>query len=577
MSSERRAAVPSTPVTETGVEVSDRTQAAWGHRPPDMCLRGASVLLASGEVLRRDVAIVGSGIVAVAEDLNLPGELTIDLSAKTIVPGYVEPHSHTLGPLSTGSYCGAALARGTSCVMSDDSFAYTFMSVEQYGPMLDISERLPMILRWSLRLDRPRSLPLSALHHLIERTDVGQLGELMTRPLLDELPAEIAELIAHARALGLRIEGHSPGASGRTLAVAAAAGVTADHESQRGEELLERLRAGMWAFIRYTDLLRDAPTIVAGVLERGISLERTAFTTDWSLPPWIVRQGVIDGAIRAALQAGLRAEEAYACATRRPASYMGLDAHLGVLAPGRLANLNVLEDLLEPLPSRVFSLGREVARDGELLVNVPDIDWHALGAPAWSELRSGPPREIYRGSPTDPVISLESASMVRLGSGSQPGGGEDPIMCLALDPKARSYSRAAIHGLPSGLEGIVSTLTPQRLLIATGADPAAIERCVEAVIEVGGGIAYQRDGRLKLLPLPVGGVLTDAPFAEVLSFWESAGRLFAELGHALPDPICTLLYLASSSLPGARFTARGLLDTRRGELIEPARPLEGAW
>jgi adenine deaminase len=542
-----------------------------------MCLRGASLLLASGEVLKRDVAIVGARIVAVAEDLNLPGELTLDLGAKTIVPGYVEPHSHTLGPLSTGSYCGAALARGTSCVMSDDSFAYTFMSAEQYGPMLDISERLPMILRWSLRLDRPRSVPLSALHRLIERPDVGQLGELMTRPLLDELPADIAELLVHARALGLRIEGHSPGASGRTLGVAAAAGVSADHESQRGEELLERLRAGMWAFIRYTDLLRDAPTIVAGALERGTSLERTAFTTDWSLPPWIAGEGLIDGAIRAALQAGLRAEEAYACATRRPASYMGLDAHLGVLAPGRLANLNVLEDLLEPLPGRVFSLGREVARDGELLVEVPDIDWRALGAPPWSELRGGPPREIYRGSPTeDPVISLESASMIRLGSGAQQGE-DPPIVCLALDPRARSYSRAAIHGLPAGLEGIASTLTPQRLLIATGADPAAIERCVEAVIEAGGGIAYQRDGILELLPLPVGGVLTDAPFEDVLSFWESTGRLFAELGHALPDPICTLLYLASSSLPGARFTARGLLDTRRGELIDPARSLEGAW
>jgi adenine deaminase len=530
------------------------------------------VLLASGEFAERDIAIVGARIVAVAEDLVLPGEHWIDLRGKTVVPGYVEPHSHTLGPLSVGSYCGQALVHGTACVVSDDSFVYGFMPPGQYTRMLDVSERLPMVLRWSLRLDTPRTVPLSTLSWLIERADVAQLGELMTRPLLDELPAEVAELIARARSLGLRVEGHSPGASARTLGAAAAAGVTADHESRRGDELIERLRAGLWAFIRYTDLLRDAPAIVAEVNERGISLERAAFTADWSLPPWIARHGIIDAAIRSALAAGMAPEQAYACASWRPASYLSLDAHLGVVAPGRLASVNVLDDPSDPLPRRVFSLGREVARDGELLLDMPDVEWPALGAPRWSDSRRGPSLETYRLGSGDPVISLESSSMLQPGPGSHGGG---PITCVALDPAMKSFSRAAIHGLPERLEGIASTLTPQRLLVAVGADPTAIARCVDAVIGLGGGIAYQHDGSLECLVLPVGGVVTDAPFLDVLSFWESAGALFADLGHALPDPLSTLLYVGSSSLPGARFTDRGLLDTRSGALIEPARPLEG--
>jgi adenine deaminase len=558
------------PLWETGHEVAERTRTAWGHRPPDVLLRGARVLLATGEILARDVAIVGRRIAAVAEDLVAGGEVTIDLAGKTLVPGYVEPHCHTLGPLSIGSYCSQALLHGVSCVVSDDSFVYGFLQPRQYPPMLDVSRLLPLVLRWSLRLEGPRTVPLAAVAELTARADVSQVGELMTRPVLDDLPDEVAEILAAARSAGLRVEGHSPGASARTLGVAAAAGITADHESRRGEELLERLRCGLWAFIRHTDLLRDTPAIVTAALEQGISLERTGFTTDWSLPPWIARHGIIDAVIAAALEAGMEPAEAYACASRRPATYLSLDAHLGVIAPGRLANVNVLADVREPLPERVFSCGIEVARDGGLLIDVPDVDWERLGAPPWSERRRGPLASTYQPAPEDVEISLESAQMVRLGRGEHAG---EPLVCVAVDPGSETFARAAIHGLPGRLEGIASTLTPRRLLVAAGADPAAIGRCVDAVMEHGGGIAYQRDGALRLLALPVGGVLTTAPFTRVLEFWDDAERTFSELGHTLADPLSTLLYIGSDSLPGARFNARGLVDTRAGQVIEPARQL----
>jgi len=556
-------------LTETGHEVSERTRIAWGHRAPDLVLRGARVLLASGEFANRDIGILGTRIAVVAENLVAPGELSVDLAGRTIVPGYIEPHCHTFGPLSIGSYCGQALIHGTAGIVSDDSFVYGFLRPEQYPPMLDFSERAPLVLRWSLRLEGPRTVPLTAVAQMMQRSDVAQLGELMTRPVLDHLPPEVAELIAAARSSGLRVEGHSPGASAKTLGVAAAAGVSADHESQRGEELIERLRCGFWAFIRYTDLLRDAPIIVGELVAQGISMERTAFTSDWSLPPWIARHGIIDAAVASALQAGMDPADAYASASRRPAGYLSLDAHLGAVAPGRLASLNVLNDVTEPTPQRVFSVGREVARDGRLLIDVPDVDWQGLGAPRWSRRRAGPAEAIFRPAPDDPEISLESSSMIRPGRGAHVG---KALICVALDPDRETFTRAAIYGLPAGLEGIASTLTPRRLLVAVGSDPVAIARCVDTVVKAGGGIALQQADAVHLLALPVGGVLTSAPFAEVLAFWDRASRLFSELGHDLADPLSTLLYIGSDSLPGARFNAQGLLDTRAGHLIATSRP-----
>ena len=559
------------PLCQSGSEVAERTRTAWGHRPPDLLLRGARVMLATGELLERDVGIVGRRIAVVGEGLLAPGEKTIDLAGKAIVPGYVEPHCHSLGPLSTGTYCGQALLHGTACVVSDDSFVYGFLRPEQYPPMLDLSARLPLVLRWSLRLEGPRTVPLEAVSRLLERPDVAQVGEVMNRPGLDDLAADLAEVIAAARTRGLRVEGHAPGASARTLGVGAAAGITADHEARAADELIERLRIGLWAPIRHTDLLRDAARILPEIVGRGISLERASFTTDWSLPPWIARSGLIDAVIEVAIAAGMDPAEAYACASRRPATYLGLDADLGVIAPGRSASLNVLDDVENPFPSRVFSLGAEVARDGELLIDMPDVDWDGLGAPRWSERRRGPVEETYRSAADDPVISLESASLTRPGC-TLPG--TTPIVCIAIDPDTDSFTRVAIHGLPDRLEGIASTLTPRRLMVAAGADGDAIGRCIDAVMEVGGGIAYQHEGRLKRLALPVGGVLTTAPFHEVVAFWDEAKLLFSDLGHTLPDPLSTLLYIGSDSLPGARFNARGLVDTRPGTLIRAARPVE---
>jgi adenine deaminase len=432
--------------------------------------------------------------------------------------------------------------------------------------MLDVSGAMPLVLRWSLRLETPRSIPYRLVAALLERDDVIQIGEVITRQALVDPEPEISEILAEVRSRGLRAEGHGPGASEPTLQAGAAAGLSADHEARTGAELRDRLRAGMWAFIRHTDLLRDARGIVAEMLAAGTPFERTAFTSDWSLPPWIASEGTIDATIAEAMRGGLDPATAYACATLRPATYEGLDQQVGAIAPGRVASLNVLGDPATPTPQRVFSLGREVARDGELLVEVPDIEWERLDAPPWTRRAAGPPADAYRLRDDDPEIYLEAASMIRRGRG--PGG--EPIAAIGIEEPTMRLTRARAYGFPPGLEGFASTLTPRRLLVALGGDPEALERCVDATVAAGGGIALRHRGELLVLPLPFGGAITQAPFARVETFWRAVAAAFAELGSDLVDPISTLLYIGASGLPGARFAERGLIDTRAGEIIRPS-------
>jgi adenine deaminase len=551
-------------------ELIRRNEVGWNRAPAELVLSGGRVLVPTGELLALDVAIVGSRIAAVADDLVVPGARRVDVAGKVVVPGYIDSHTHALGPYSAGAYVGEALKRGTTYVTTDDAHAYGLLSEAGYREMLALSDVVPMVLRWSLRPEAaPRRLSrVDAVQLAAHWPQVAQVGELATHPELRELDDDLAEMLAGARNAGVLIEGHNPGASQRTLGVAASAGVTADHEAITATEVIARLRVGLWAFLRHNGLRADVPTIVPELLASGVSLERIGLTADGPTPTWISRHGMLENAIRAAIVAGMEPSEAYAIATWRPASYIGLGAHLGAVAPGRLACLNVLADEHEPMPELVVSLGREVARDGELLLPIPEIPWERLSPTPWSRRVERIALDAYQARPDDPDVTLESQALVRSG----PGTGS-PAICFVFDPQTERFTRGRMYGLPPGLRALASTLTPERLLVAVGDSPAALKQCVDAIFDAGGGIAYADENEVQTLALPVGGAITAAPFAVISGFYSRLDEYVASLGHEFAQPVTTLLFIADDGLPGARFLADGLTDVRRGKIVAPSVPV----
>ena len=557
---------------KTAAHLTARLRTAWDPQHAETIFRGGLVFLPTGEVAARDVAVVAGRIAAVGTDLVSGGADIVDVAGATLVPAYIEPHAHIFGPLSVASYLSAATPRGTGAIVSDDSFTYSFLDAAQHDTVLDVANRLPVRLLWSLRADLDaRQLPVRTLLDAMDRPDVHQIGEILVRAALTDIDSDVADVLAAAHGRGLRIEGHAPGASIRTIGVAAAAGITADHEAMSGADVIERLRLGLWAHLRHNGVLPSVTTIVPELLAAGVSWERTTFTVDWSLPPWMATHGTIDAAIGAALEAGLPAEQAYLSATLRPASYLRIDEDLGAIAPGRLASINVLAGLGEPTPQRVFLAGQEVARDGVLIEAMPDVAWDKVDPPAWSPRTRGPSEDTFRLDGTEPSIVLVNASLLRPGD----GGLSDPLCAVAIHPDTGMAARAAVYGWPGGLRALVSTLNPLRLLVAVGARSDALVRCVDAVIGAGGGIAFETAEGLRLLPLSVGGAISREPFGIISEFWGDAEEHLRSLGHGYPDPLATLLYMATASLPGARFTNAGVVDTKPGVVLSP--PFMPTW
>jgi adenine deaminase len=558
-------------LADSSAELRARNQCAWGHRPPDVVLTGGRVLVASGELLQLDVAILGRRIVAVAPSLASAGVRTVDVGGRYLVPGYVEPHGHAFAPLSPSQYLGRVLETGTTCTTTDDYHLNQFLPAGSYGRLLDHTSALPLVVRWSLRVEpqATRTLDFAGLQALLARPEIVQLGELPARPDLEHLDEPLAQLLAQARAAGRRIDGHNPGATQRTLTAAGASGVTADHEALSADDVMARLRTGLWAFLRHSSLRPDIPQLVPALVDSALSLERVALTVDGSTPAWMARHGFVNAAIGAAIEAGMAPFEAYASATWRPAAYMRIDEHLGAIAPGRLANINVLGALEDPMPESVISMGREVAREGRLTVSLPAVPWDALGARPWSQRAAGPALGTFRPEPEDPAVRLVSTVILREGAGDGPG-----LSCVALDPLSGRGTRARLHGLAPRVRAVASTMTFNRLLVVIGSDPQAMKRTADAVFAAGGGIAYDDGERVDLLELPIGGVISEAPFGHVAGFCERLERHLAELGHPFADPLYTLHFLTTDSLPAVRFTREGLLRVKTGEIISPAVELD---
>jgi adenine deaminase len=556
----------------TSDDLKQQIAAAWGRTPAAVVVRGGRVLLPTDEFIRADIAIVRGRIVCVAPDLVASGSDEIDATGKFIVPGYIEPHAHIFGPLSVASYVGEAVCRGTAGIVADDSFLYSFLDADQHDLALDVSAQVPILLRWSLRADsRPRGYSLEQMLTKLNRKDVIQVGEILVRSDLSDPSDALLAVLSAARERELRIEGHIPGGSFTTIGAAAAAGVSGDHEAMRCEEVVNRLRSGMWAHLRHNGVLPDVPRLVPELLERRISLERTTLTVDWTLPPWIKDVGLIDAALAAAMSAGLPPAQAYASATRRAATYLGVDRHLGLLAPGRAATFNVLDDEASPTPRSVYIGGTEVAHNGRLSHPIADVDWKSVSPPRWSRRTRGPELENFLGADNLPAIFQQSSSMVREGTG--PGG--DALECIAIDPATESVTRATIYGWPGRLRALASTLTPLRILVAVGSDPRALHVCIDAIIRAGGGAAVMIESGLLVLPLSVGGAISSEPFSVINDFWTQADQALRSLGYQFGDPIASLLYLATESLPGARFTSAGLVETKTGRVI--AAPRTALW
>lgn len=169
------------------------------------------------------------------------------------------------------------------------------------------------------------------------------------------------------------VEGHGSGL--RDLAsinAFAAAGLSSDHEAWTPEEAWDKLRRGIFIEIRPHSM----PDIIKGLLERGLrDWSQVAFATDDRSASDTLKMGATDYNVRLAIESGLAPEIAYQCVSINPARHMRLTPFVGSIAPGRFADLVMLDKAATVSISEVWADGEQVSEGKTFTGHLPRIDW----------------------------------------------------------------------------------------------------------------------------------------------------------------------------------------------------------
>jgi len=468
------------------------------------------------------------------------------------------------------------LAQGTTAVVADPHEIANVLGTDGIHWLLDSCEDLPLdvfVMASSCvpasKFESPRR-PFTPgdIESLLRRHRTIGIAEMMNFPgVIAGLDSELAKL---ATGLTDHIDGHAPGVRGPALNAYVAAGIRSDHEATTYDEALEKRRLGMWVMLREASIARNLRDLLP--LVKRFGPERCMLCTDDREPDFIVEHGHINQMVRVAVEEGISPEDAMVMATINPATYHRL-WHLGAIAPGYQADILVLDDLKSFQPRLVLKRGApprfvklEVPEWVRQTVNVAPVDASSFRIPA------GPARiRVIRVIPSQLLTGSDSVeACVRDGSLVADPGRD--LVKIAVIERHHASGRIGLGfatniGLRRG--AFASTVAHDaHNIVILGVDDADMAACAMRLAEIGGGIVIADGGRVvEELPLPVAGLMSDRPLAEVHERLRSMERRLAAMGVTMSAPFMQLSFLALSVIPELKITDRGLVDVGRFELV----------
>jgi adenine deaminase len=555
-------------------DLARRLAVARGDEPADTVVRGGRVFSAfTKEWLEVDVAIV-DGYVAGLGDYE--GAEELDASGRYVVPGFVDAHMHLeSSKLLVDEFARLVLPLGTTTVVVDPHEIANVLGTDGVHWLLDVCGDLPLDVYFmasscvpASSFESPRR-PLSPgdLEGLLRRRRVIGLAEMMNFPgVVSGDEHELAKL----RLPGAEhVDGHAPGVLGKVLNAYAAAGIYSDHEASTPEEGRERLRAGMWLLIREASAARNLQALLPLVQELGT--ERVAFCTDDREPEHIAEDGHINSMVRDAVAAGIAAEDALVLATLNPATWHGLH-HLGAIAPGFQADLLLLPDLESFVPETVLKRGRPV---GEIeRPAVPEWVKHTVrvrhvAARDFTIPWEGGEARVIGVIPDQIVTESLVAEPAVEDEHAVAGNGLAKIAVVERHLGTGRMAVGLVRGFGLETGALASTFAHDaHNIVVVGMDDHDMARAIARLTEIGGGVVVVEDRGVRAeLALPVAGLISEAPLAEVVEASSGCIDAAAKLGCTLPSPFQTMSFLALSVIPSLKITDRGLVDVDRFELV----------
>lgn len=558
-------------------------KAAQGLVPFDILITNCQLLdMVTGAVRHADVGIVGSLIASVhTPDPSRKAVTLLDAKGGHIVPGLIDTHMHVESSMVTpAEYAAAVVPRGVTTAVWDPHEFANACGIEGVNYAIKAGRDLPLRLLTLAPTCVPSAPGYEAsggdfgpdvIAAFLANDDIHGAAELMTmQPLLQGDP-RVTGIVNAALASGKRVCGHARGLRGGDLAAYVAAGIETDHELTSGGDLLARLEMGMTIELRgsHEHLL---PEFAEVLLDLGHLPQTVTFCTDDVFADDLLRQGGLDNVVRRMIRHGLPVEWAYRAATFNAATRIGRP-DLGLVAPGKRADIVIMEDLAGVVAQAVLT-------DGVLVADAGILKSPAVAVTPPAVLMDSVKLAPFRDSDFEIKAAAPSVRIATLSKPRFPVWGEravatdNGVVVLPDDMIRMAVTNRYGRGTPPRIaflenwgtwRGAFATTVSHdsHNLTVFGRDPVDMAVAANTIRLAGGGLCVVSNGQVRAqIDLPLAGLVSERSLEQVASTFASVRTALDDLVDWNP-PFLVFKALFGASLvcnAGPRLSDVGLVD-----------------
>ena len=569
---------------------------ALGEAEADLAIVNGSVLnVYTGEVLEgASVLIKGDKIAYVGKNVGKSiGSSTriIDAVGKTLIPGLIDGHAHLDSMYSLSELSRYAVAGGTTTVITETSNLAGTLAYEVTTAFLGSGKNQPIKVLFTAPpmvtlspITEEHAITVKELRRLLRRKEVIGLGEPYWGGVVGG-NQRVLELITETIRMGRKVEGHSAGASSNKLQAYTSSGVSSCHEPITAEEVMERLRLGLFIFIREGEIRRDLEAI-AKIRDENIGLTQLALSTDGIGPCQLINDGYMDFVVQKAINLGFNPILAVQMASIHPARHFGLDHLIGGIAPGKYADIVIIPDLRTIRVECVISNGQIAFQNGRLVVSPKRYKYPSSVLNSIRLARNFTAddfaipvernRSQVKARLIDQVTNLvtrESFADIPVADGQlKPDPSRDIIKVAAIE---RSYRTGkSFVGLIRGIglkHGAIGTSYAWDCgdIMVVGTDETDMAQVINKIKQLNGGIVVCAGNRiLAEIALPVAGTISTEPMETIAGRLHDIQRAATDLGCNSPDIRTTLAVLPTPAIPFLRICEHGLFNLRQNQFVD---------
>ena len=568
-----------------------------GDKKADLVLKNCNLLsVYTREIIpKTQIAIISDRIAYVGPDATHtigPKTKVIDVKNKYVSPGFADPHLHIDQFVLPSEFAKKALLCGVTSLFSDPIDVVSVAGNKGFQEFLKLGENLPIrifqVVPGGLPVDakfsNSKSLTLSQEKTAVKHPHVLGLGEVFSWTKVTLREPNTMKSLSSMLECDCIINGHTAGASEKKLNAYVSSGILSCHEPINFDQVLERLRLGMWIMIREGSIRRDLNEIIPRVLSHGTYLNRLMFCSDGLDPLDITKFGHIDHCIRESIRHGLKPIDAVTIASKNNFDYYNMGKDLGGIAPGKLADILIFDDLKSFKPTKVFVGGKLVISNGRFVIPIKKKP-----IPSWIKktvkLKNFSKNDFLIKSKKKNVLAntifMQSEIITKLGSselqsinGNVPASLNSDVWKVAAFDRIHGTNRHSIGFLENfgaDIGAFASTWSfHENDLIVIGSSDSDMAVASNHLIKNQGGLVVVKSGKiLASLPLTFAGIVSTDSFEKVSSNFEKINNIIVDSGCKFQRPHLIPLFLPFLALPSVRILSGGIVDVKKRCYIQP--------